>query len=158
MSAVDLWESAAPFRVEARRVLAATGLHWRLYAAHLGVSPASIHRLLTGDQTRILRPLARAIAAVDVDDILAAESKRVPATETKRLLAALAALGLDPEHLAQWLTDGDLEVGRSRALYCTRATAVRVQACYDYLTHRRGDRREQLPRAPYAALDRKEAC
>lgn len=155
----DLWESAAPFRAEARRVLTETGLHWRLYAAHLGVSPTAVHRLLTGNQTRILRPLARAILETNVDDITTADQRRVPAQHTKRLLTALEQLGHTPDQLQHWLTDTDLDLPGSHALYCTRATEVRVQACYDYLTHQRAHRREPRQReGPYAALDRKEAC
>ena len=104
----DLWESAAPFRAEARRVLTETGLHWRLYAAHLDVAPAALHRLLTGDRQRILRPLARAILTVGVDDILNAEETRVSAQHTKRLLTALDQLGHTPDQLQRWLTDTDL--------------------------------------------------
>lgn len=150
----QVWSEAAPFRAWAQTLLKETGLHWRLLAAHLGVSPAAMHRLLTTRQERIHVTLARSLMSTTPEEIKQAPHLRVPADETRRLLHALANLGYRDHELSQWLTARDLHIATSRALYCYRDTAVRVQACYDLLTHIPATRRDHTA---YPALSRKGA-
>lgn len=128
------WADAAPFRRHVLHLLRATGIDYRLYAAHAGISPHALHRLLTGTRPTIHAALARAILACDQDTITTASTTRIPAKPTQQLLHALTTLGWTETQLRQHLPGQDIALLHSRALYCTRATAARVLALHDHIT------------------------
>lgn len=134
-----LWCDAEALRTHVHWLCTTSGLHWRLVAAHAGVSPTAMHHLLFERRGRRRATVHRTIAnalAIDVDDLLTAEQRRVPAHSTTSLLRALTKQGWSDQELRQWLTEADLALRDSRrALYCTAACRARVLACYDMLLH-----------------------
>lgn len=144
------WVDAAPFRRHVRHLIEATGLSWRLVAAHADVAPRTIRTLLHGRPhtgqpvNRIHIDTARALMSLDVDDLTAAEDHRTCAADPRTLFHTLLTLGHDHAQLTRWLTVDDLQVLSNRSeLWCSAGTRARVQACHDQLTQ---------PPQPSAAL------
>lgn len=133
-----LWSDAAFYRQHVRELMRLSGLHWRLVAAHAGVSPTAMHTLLYGrdGQMRPLihRDLARALANLDADELRNASRHRVPSETTRHLLTALRQAGFDDVDLQPYLTSTERALRTNRALYCSALTQDRVRACYDMLT------------------------
>lgn len=128
----DFWCDPQPFRDHVNQIMATSGASWRLVAAHAGVSPRAIRRLLGGRTRRIHRELARALMAVDVDDILTADLLVVPCHGTRRRLLDMITLGHTWARLAAELPGIDLdELSHRGTYYCTAAARARVQALYD---------------------------
>lgn len=133
------WAEPHLFRCWAAMLVRTSGLHWRIVAAMAGISPTAMSHLLWGRSGRPISRLHVATAAALMDlapeDIRRADRTRVPASWTRGLLDGLHHLGWTEPQLATWLTRSDMRLATSRAaFYCTRLTAARVQACYDYLT------------------------
>lgn len=134
------WAEAAPFRRHVRHIISHTGLSWRLIAAHAGLSPRALRTLLHGRPQsgrpvdRIHITTARALLALDVDDLLNAEEQPVYAGDVRQLLGTLHRLGHDTSQLTRWLTNTDVDVLSNRRLtWCSAGTRARVQACHDQL-------------------------
>lgn len=163
------WVSAEPFRNHVRDLICQTGLSWRMIAAHAGVAPRAIRSLLHGRRGGPLRHLhvsvARALTALSPEDIADADHEVVEIEPTRRLLHDLRMAGLDA-HLDAYLpADDRRQLDDPGSWRCSRATAARMAACYDYLTQQPGPRRAASPDskpatvefAQHQLLDRKRA-
>ena len=147
------WVDAAPFRRHVRWLIGATGLSWRLIAAHADVAPRAVRTLLHGRPhtgkpvDRIHIDIARALMGLDLDDLVSADDRETCAGDARTLFATLMTLGYSPNQLSIWLTAGDLQVLSNRwELWCSAGTRARVQACHDLLTGH-PDRRPATQRA-----------
>lgn len=139
------WVDAEPFRAHVRDLICQTGLSWRMVAAHAGVAPRAIRSLLHGRRGTPLRhihvSIARALATTSADDIARADEDVVEIEATRRLHQELVAAGLG-ERLDALLQERDRQQLTDPQVWrCTRATAARIAACYDYLTQQPSPRR-----------------
>lgn len=148
-----LWVDPAPFRRHVRSLIAATGLSWRLIAAHANVAPRAVRSLLHGRHPlgtpiqRIHITTARALMSLDLDDLTTADHHRACAGEPRHLLQTLLHLGYSPPQLTRWLTDDDLKVlSNPHEVWCSAGTSARVQACHDLLTEQPTPRTSASPR------------
>lgn len=136
----DDWVPPDMFRDHVRQLICDTGLSWRLIAAHAGVAPRTLHALLHGRRPGVaVRSLhisvARALAATSVESIAEADTAPADAQAPRELLRALRGLGWHQEVLQAFLTSDDwCQLDDPQARSCSRATRIRVQACYDQLT------------------------
>lgn len=131
------WADAETYRAHVTDLLASSGLHWRVLAAHAGISPRAMQSLLTGRRGRPVRrihvTIAQALNATSEESLADAECTLIDKSPTVRLLTALDLLGHNPDRLP-WLTGDDLAILHRRSYYCTVGTAARVLAAYDLLT------------------------
>lgn len=150
--ATDHWVDAAPFRRHVRYLIGATGLSWRLVAAHADVAPRALRTLLHGRPysgkpvDRIHLDTARALMGLDLDDLLTADYRRSCADGSRYLFRVLLTLGYRTDQLTTWLTSDDITVlSNQRGVWCSAGTRARVQACHDLLTEHPPHRTAQHP-------------
>ena len=155
------WVDAAPFRRHVRWLIGATGLSWRLIAAHADVAPRAVRTLLHGRPhtgkpvDRIHIDIARALMGLNLDDLVSADDRETCAGDARTLFATLLTLGYSPNQLSIWLTAGDFQVLSNRwELWCSAGTRARVQASHDLLTGH-PDRRPATQRPAESATPRR---
>ena len=125
----DLWYEPAPFRAHVNTLIADTGMHWRLLAAHAGLAPRVVSRLLSGRTRRLHCTIGRSLAGLNVDELVGDDTRLVPAWGSRQFLLALEQLGHDIDHLPL-LQPEDLAVLDGRQS-CTAATRTRIRAAHD---------------------------
>ena len=152
---VDLpspWLPRGAFRAHALQLVAATGLHWRLVAAHLGISPTAFARLVGSKPCLVHESVACAVFNTTAAEILAHRQRREPASTARRLHQEILQLGYRNTDLVQWLTEQDLRVLESRSLYCSRALLDQVQATHDLVYSRFRSKRRRVGQPPAMSI------
>lgn len=132
------WLDPDQFRTWAIMLIRSSGLHWRIVAALVDISPTAMSHLLWGRHghpiTRLHTTTARALMSLSPETITTDSATLVCATPARRTLDELHQTGWTDPQLSDWLTRSDLSLTTERAaLYCTHLTAARIQATYDYL-------------------------
>lgn len=148
---VDLpspWLPRAQFRAHALRLVAETGLHWRLVAAHVGVSPTAFARLVGTQPSLVHESVACAVFNTTAEEIVERRGRREAAPEARRLHQEILQLGYTSADLAPWLSEQDLRVLGSRSLYCSRALLDQVRATHDLVYSRFRSSRRRVGQAP----------
>lgn len=140
----EYWIPAAPWARHARELVDQSGLHWRVVAAHAGIAPRALESLLFGRRRgssgrrrparRIHVDIARTLLRICLDDLRTAETDLDNSAGAEVQLQQLFTAGWGPDELAPWLTRRDIATLTSSAtVFCSRATAARVQACHDWI-------------------------
>lgn len=129
--------AAQPFRDHVRFLLThpVVAGDWRILAALAEVSPASVRRLLFGRQPQIHQLLARALMAIDVDELAAAVTAQVPTAPSRELLAALNKLGYSESDIDTWICPMAHRQASTSSM--SRLQAAQVSAGYDYAVEHR---------------------
>lgn len=125
------WVDAAPFRAHVRHAVETTAVPWQVVAVAADVSLTAVHALLSGragrTQTKIAPRLAARLLQIDVRELHAMRSLRVPAWLTGRRLRDQLVAGADPLRMARWCQIGLDELTllvEGEATSCTRLTEI----------------------------------